>query len=104
MVKQEQVAVLHLSQTSLVKQHLILKVTLLSQQPWLELGLVQVPKQQILVLQLMLMSTLLQKLISILITNFIVKAVQLQKPFKFLVISMFGKMAIFQPCFLVLQD
>jgi len=98
------VAVLHLSQTSLVKQHLILKVTLLFQQVWLELGLVRVLKQQTLVLQLMLMGTSLQKLISMSITNPIVKVQQLQKLFKFLVISTFGRVAIFQPCFLVLLD
>ena len=61
MVKQEQVVVLLLSQTSLVKQQLILKVMLLSQQLWLELGQVLVLKQQTLVLQLMLMATSLQK-------------------------------------------
>ena len=38
------------------------------------------------------------------ITNPIVKALQLQKLFKFLEISMFGRVAIFLPCFLVLQD
>ena len=83
---------------------LILKVMLLSQQLWLELGQVLVLKQQTLVLQLMLMATSLQRQISMSITNPIVKALQLQKLFKFLEISMFGRVAIFQPCFLVLQD
>ena len=68
------------------------------------LGLVQVLKQQTLVLQLMPKGTSLQRQISMLITNPIVKVLQLQKPFKFLEISMFGKVAIFLPCFLVLQD
>ena len=94
---------LHLSQTSLVKQQLILKVTLLSQQVWLELGQVRVLKQQTLVLQLMPKETSLQRQISMLITNPIVKALQLQKLFKFLEISMFGRVAIFLPCFQVLQ-
>ena len=80
------------------------KVTLLSQQVWLELGLVQVLKQQTLVLQLMPKETSLQRQISMWITNLIVKAQQQQKPFKFLEISTFGRVAIFQPCFLVLQD
>ena len=104
MLKQGQMVVLLLSQTSLVKQQLIPKVTLLSQQLWLELGLVQVLKQQTLVLQLMLMATSLRRQISMSITNPIVKALQLQKLFKFLEISMFGRVAIFLPCFLVLQD
>ena len=104
MLKQGQIVVLLLSQTSLVKQQLIPKVTLLSQQLWLALGLVQVLKQQTLVLQLMLMATSLQRQISMSITNPIVKAQQQQKPFKFLVISTFGRVAIFLPCFLVLQE
>ena len=103
-LKQGQIVVLLLSQTSLVKQQLIPKVTLLSQQVWLELGLVRVLKQQILVLQLMPKETSLQRQISMLITNPIVKALQLQKLFKFLEISMFGRVAIFLPCFLGLQD
>ncbi len=104
MLKQGQMVVLLLSQTSLVKQQLIPKVTLLSQQLWLELGLVQVLKQRTLVLQLMLMATSLQRQISMSITNPIVKALQLQKLFKFLEISTFGRVAIFLPCFLVLQE
>ena len=104
MLKQGQMVVLLLSQTSLVKQQLIPKVTLLSQQLWLELGLVQVLKQRTLVLQLMLMATSLQRQISMSITNPIVKALQQQKPFKFLEISTFGRVAIFLPCFLVLLD
>lgn len=104
MLKQGQTVVLLLSQTSLVKQQLIPKVTLLSQQVWLELGLVQVLKQRTLVLQLMLMATSLQRQISMSITNPIVKALQLQKLFKFLEISTFGRVAIFLPCFLVLQE
>ena len=55
-------------------------------------------------LQLMLMATLLQRQISMSITNPIVKAQQQQKPFKFLEISTFGRVAIFLPCFLVLQE
>ena len=62
------------------------------------------PQERTLVLQLMLMATSLQRQISMSITNPIVKALQLQKLFKFLEISMFGRVAIFQPCFLVLQD
>lgn len=104
MLKQGQMVVLLLSQTSLVKQQLIPKVTLLSQRLWLELGLVQVLKQRTLVLQLMLMATSLQRQISMSITNPIVKALQLQKLFKFLEISTFGRVAIFLPCFLVLQE
>ena len=104
MLKQGQTVVLLLSQTSLVKQQLIPKVTLLSQQLWLELGLVQVLKQRTLVLQLMLMATSLQRQISMSITNPIVKALQQQKPFKFLEISTFGRVAIFLPYFLVLLD
>ena len=95
MLKQGQTVVLLLSQTSLVKQQLIPKVTLLSQQVWLELGLVQVLKQRTLVLQLMLMATSLQRQISMSITNPIVKALQLQKLFKFLEISTFGRVATF---------
>ena len=62
------------------------------------------PQERTLVLQLMLMATSLQRQISMSITNPIVKAQQQQKPFKFLEISTFGRVAIFLPCFLVLQE